>query len=133
MYAKFYSIPFYYMADTHLNGLIKRHNALSPLPPTWAPWKKVTINFYDPNAEPKWHRNKGAPGKVGAVFWGGQDPYVAGPHEGAKSKRLLAFAFNQLWARSFPRLLAAQPDNVPLRPLLYAYMYIYLYAERNIC
>lgn len=29
-------------------------------------------------------------------FGGGQDPYVAGPHEGAKSKRLLAFAFNQL-------------------------------------
>jgi len=38
---------------------------------------------------------------------------LQGQSEGAKSKRLLAFAFNQLGARSFPRLLAAEPDNGP--------------------
>jgi len=35
IYGKLHFIPFYFMSGTHLNGLIKRRNALSPSAQTW--------------------------------------------------------------------------------------------------
>lgn len=97
------------MSDTHLNGLIKRHNALSPSAQARVDWKKKVAIFTTLMQSRNDTETSSGICICECAVCVCVCVGMGRTKKGAKSKRLLAFSFNQLSSRSFPRLLVAEP------------------------